>query len=581
MFFILTFLLFTSLGFPSPTFALEEFETRQSIDYQVDNRGHANVKQTLTVKNNLSQIYPKQYRLQLSQPDIGQIKAYDQKGEMALTIEQKDDLTIIDLTLNDPQTGQGKENSFTLEYKVEQFAKIKGLVWEITTPQFNDLAQLESLDLTLNIPLSFGNLTYTSQKPQKNSQSSLTYRQILYQKPQLSQKILLAFGQYQLFDFQLKYHLENQSSENQKQEIPIPPSTLHQLITIKELSPRPENINPDQDGNWLAQYTLEPQTTLDISLQGQAKMDRFSLPQSSPPDSSLYTSSSNFWPTQDPTIKSIAQSLSSPRKIYDYVVETLEYDYQNVSANHRQGALSALLNPQHALCTEFTDLFITLSRSRGIPAREVQGFAHTTNPKIKPINQNTDILHAWPEYYDQNKKEWVPVDPTWGKTTGGIDYFSSLDLNHLSFVFHGLDSQLPQSPGFYKADPNQKTIQIDFAKEEIETSVQEAQLELKEEDNALYLYVKNPNNTALFDLNLRSENLSLDQKINTLPPFSYQKLELETQANRLFDQAYLIKLNDNSHLLKNPQHPGIFLPLTLIAVILLLVSTFLFIKKKK
>ncbi|NCC70435.1 hypothetical protein EOM09_02540, partial [bacterium] len=41
--------------------------------------------------------------------------------------------------------------------------------------------------------------------------------------------------------------------------------------------------------------------------------------------------------------------------------------------------------PNSSICTDFTDLFITLARAKGIPAREVQGFAYTNNSKIKPI----------------------------------------------------------------------------------------------------------------------------------------------------------------------------------------------------
>ena len=92
---------------------------------------------------------------------------------------------------------------------------------------------------------------------------------------------------------------------------------------------------------------------------------------------------------------------------------------------------------------EFTDLFITIARSAGIPAREVNGFAYTENPDIQPLSLVNDVLHAWPEYYDSEKGVWIPVDPTWGSTTGGVDYFSKLDLRHFTFVVHGKDSTKP------------------------------------------------------------------------------------------------------------------------------------------
>ncbi len=577
------FILFTLFFFfltPSPALALEEFSITQNLNYQIDARGNATVKQTLIIKNNLSQIYPKEYHLNLSQPDISQINAYDNEGQMDLKTQEKEDVTLVDLVLNNPKVGQGEENQFTLEYKISQFVKAKGRVWELTTPKFNDFEKIESLNLDLFIPLAFGDITYTSKRPSRNNQSSLTHRQLTYTKNELTDKVLIAFGQFQLFDFKLNYFLKNPSSESQTQEITIPPSTSRQFITIRSFRPKPENIISDQDGNWIAQYLLKPQESLDIILEGQAKIDHFSPPSSQTVDPSLYTSSDQFWPSEDPTIQSISKNLDTPQKIYEYVQTNLDYDYENISAGHRKGALSALLDPTKSLCTEFTDLFITLARSRGIAAREVQGFAYTNNLKVKPTNQDTDILHAWPEYLDEKKNEWIPVDPTWGKTTGGIDYFHELDLNHLSFVFHGINSQKPLSPGFYKGPTNQKTIQVEFAQKELEYEQEKPTLELQKENQSLVLVIKNPNNTALYDLSLDSKKLNLEAKISTLPPFSYQKIELNPQKiSRILDQNFTINLNQTPLSISNPFRQKLFLPLVSITVILSIIG-FIFLKKK-
>lgn len=73
-----------------------------------------------------------------------------------------------------------------------------------------------------------------------------------------------------------------------------------------------------------------------------------------------------------------------------------------------------------------------------------------------------DVLHAWPEYYDKDKNSWVMVDPTWGSTTGGVDYFSTLDFDHLTFVIKGLDSNYPIPAGGYKtsSDENKKDVLV-------------------------------------------------------------------------------------------------------------------------
>src|SRR5205085_322452 len=146
-----------------------------------------------------------------------------------------------------------------------------------------------------------------------------------------------------------------------------------------------------------------------------------------------------YWQTNDPAIKALGQELKTPKDIYEYVVKTLSYDFTRVTDDKpRLGAALALKNPTSAVCREFTDLFIAIARSAGIPAREVDGFAYTENAKQRPLSLVKDILHAWPEYYDTNKKTWVMVDPTWGSTTGGIDYFQVLDLDHFAFAIKGI-----------------------------------------------------------------------------------------------------------------------------------------------
>ena len=114
---------------------------------------------------------------------------------------------------------------------------------------------------------------------------------------------------------------------------------------------------------------------------------------------------------------------------------------------------------------EFTDTFIALSRAAGIPAREINGYAYTENPHVQPMGMVSDVLHSWPEYYDKEKNFWVPIDPTWGNTTGGVDFFHKLDLRHFAFVIHGVDSSKPYPPGSYKLGANpQKDVYVSFGK---------------------------------------------------------------------------------------------------------------------
>ena len=152
--------------------------------------------------------------------------------------------------------------------------------------------------------------------------------------------------------------------------------------------------------------------------------------------------------------------------MYDYVVKTLTYSTGDLSeGSSRQGAVEAFENPEQAVCQEFSDTFITLARAAAIPARRNTGYGYAENDDLRPSSFEGDILHAWPEYWNEEKELWIPIDPTWGDTTGGIDYFSNFDLNHIVFAINGNSSTTPYPAGSYKSTGNEaaKDVTISFA----------------------------------------------------------------------------------------------------------------------
>jgi hypothetical protein len=113
---------------------------------------------------------------------------------------------------------------------------------------------------------------------------------------------------------------------------------------------------------------------------------------------------------------------------------------------------------------EFTDVFVAIARAAGIPARQAIGYAYTTNTKLRPLSLVTDVLHAWPEYYDSTLGIWVPIDPTWESTTGGVDYFNKLDFNHIVFAINGIRDDYPYPAGSYRpTGKGGKILDIQFA----------------------------------------------------------------------------------------------------------------------
>ncbi len=514
------FYLFLILFFliPKSIFAANEFNISQQIQYQIDNSGNATVTQQIELTNNYSQIYPKEYQITLSSNQIENITGSDNLGNIIKSIDQQNESTTINIVFNQENTGKNKTTKFKLNYNIKTLAQNKGNTWEIALPENQSSGYASQTEITITVPSSFGNLSFTSAPPQKNiflnNQTELYFQNIS------TSKILLIFGDYQLFDFKFKYFLENSSSEKQTLSVAFPPETTSQKITYRSIIPAPKNINIDPDGNYLASYELNPNQELEINIDGQAKIIHTNLnyadikPQQ-------YTTSDIFWETNDPSLIQIANQLKNVKDIYRYVVNTLSYKTDDYDTSIRQGATMAVTFPNSVLCTEFTDLFITLCRIKGIPAREVEGFAYSNNTKIKPININTDILHAWPQYYDTSKKAWISVDPTWEKTTNGIDYFNDLDPNHFAFVFHGIDSQQPISAGGYKNRQNIKTINVEFAKNELKNEM--TPLVVKTISKAFQtpkIKITNPNYNSASKLFLSIKSINFKQEITLIPPLS-------------------------------------------------------------
>jgi len=211
----------------------------------------------------------------------------------------------------------------------------------------------------------------------------------------------------------------------------------------------------------------------------------------------------------------------------------------------RQGAVQALNNPDDVICTEFTDLFIALSRAAGVPAREINGYAYSTNPQLLPLATITDVLHAWPEYWDKSKQLWIQVDPTW-ENTSNIDYFNKLDMTHLAFVIHGQNSQTPLPAGAYQNQNNlEKNIFVSFATPPDSIISQNLQLHFDlpnklspQQEADGYLEINNINPLAAYNQEIRiwGENIAgeeVNKEITVIPPFGKERVKFTVKNNNI------------------------------------------------
>lgn len=517
-----------------------EFTTDYVVTYTVKDTGITTVTNKITLTNVFSNLYATSYTIILDSITPSNIKAYDENGPLEVIQNKDEKTTNIEIKFKSPVVGKDKSRTFYVSFDESSFAIRTGEVWEVSIPRLSENANFSSYYINLEIPKELGEEAYISPNPRNRSEDNgfLKYE---FSKVDVEKTgIVAGFGQFQVFNFTLNYHLENPLSREAVTEITLPPDTAFQKVYYENINPRPTSMEVDSDGNWIAKYTLKSRERVDVVANGYVQIFASIRPFPRPNQEVLNQNlvESQYWEVNNPKITEISKNLKTPRDIYNYVSQNLKYDISRVRPNvERLGAVGALENTTSAICMEFTDLFIALARSAGIPAREINGFAYTENPDIQPLSLVNDVLHAWPEYYDFERGAWIPVDPTWGSTTGGVDYFSKLDLRHFAFVIHGKDSTKPYPAGSYKLGSNpQKDVFVSFGTLPKERNISlsiNAKIDvwIPLVSNRLEIEVVNPGPSANYNINpivlFDGKSVEGIESIPTLLPFQSYKTYID------------------------------------------------------
>ena len=105
-------------------------------------------------------------------------------------------------------------------------------------------------------------------------------------------------------------------------------------------------------------------------------------------------------------------------KFFDYVVNHMEY-YNFLEED--RGAEKALKQGKGD-CTEYSELMVTLSRVKGIPAKIIKGFI--------PLNDGGLGYHNWVEVYF-SQYGWVAFDPTHADHPNSKTTFSTMENKYI------------------------------------------------------------------------------------------------------------------------------------------------------
>jgi hypothetical protein len=120
--------------------------------------------------------------------------------------------------------------------------------------------------------------------------------------------------------------------------------------------------------------------------------------------------------------------------IVDWVHNYIKYDE---AAFGNEMTIEEILKVRRGVCSQYSKLFVELSRYVGIPAFSVAGLSYN-------IDKGEFIDHAWAYIYVMGN--WIPMDPTWNIYSGKLPIshiytYGTIENVGVSFTSYGYKNQ--------------------------------------------------------------------------------------------------------------------------------------------
>lgn len=186
------------------------------------------------------------------------------------------------------------------------------------------------------------------------------------------------------------------------------------------------------------------------------------------------------------------------------------------------------------------------------------------------------------------------VDPTWENTTGGVDYFNKLDLNHFVFAIKGSSSSNPPPAGSYKyfgQDSHDVKVTLsdtDFlGKPQLDVAIEAGQPIFAGFPGKIKVKISNVGN-ALFPstlFGLTAQKLSIldasSKELGPIPAFGTAEFDFNIRTRSLFDSyqdevvVLVGELKFTKEVLVKPFFLFQTIPLITVGVVLMMVAIYL------
>lgn len=217
--------------------------------------------------------------------------------------------------------------------------------------------------------------------------------------------------------------------------VPLPQNTTFQRSYVVSMDPPPLRYAVDEDGNAYAVVLVEVEPGSSVWLKTEYRVSVagyriVSTPRAWPPLDAVkrYTSSSGYWNIYNETLISLAYRVAyadapydAARRLAEWVVGRVSYRVQFSRMGSDHAVVRRLLD--YAIvgdCVEVADVYVTMARILGLPARTAYGLLLAERSGRMWLNMTTLIEegdrliehwggHMWPQVYFAGIG-WVDVD---------------------------------------------------------------------------------------------------------------------------------------------------------------------------
>lgn len=486
--------------------------------------------------------------------------------------------TTIGIDLPQLTLGQDNKQHIVISYIDPAAVWRTGNTHRIQIPGITS-SEYASREVEITVPSSFGQPTKSWPETSQHIQTDSTQTSIFTQVG--AEPISQQYGDSQAYTLSFSAPLTNPSQNAGLLQLALPPDTQYQKSTYNKLEPKPTSVTKDPDGNWIASFRVEAQST--TTVQGELTIELTTTPHTELPTTfhKNLTNSTPHWTTQNASWDTF--------KANHTILET----YQQLLAANALDATSITRNAEDTFhqnkpfsCAELADAVVTIARKNGVAARLVTGVTSVLHSESYPncITSN-QTLHSWVEIFDQSNKTWLPIDPVWEVSSGGVSFFNRPDLAHITLVTNGYSSDLPSAlgsqttPATFTLTPT-ATQQAQPQTSQLEVSFHPYVLWGIPLPGVYHLRVKNTGSQALYAVPISistQPTISHFQSVTTLPsilPYETHEVTTVITTNTLLGaQVSEVQLALGSHasthtVLAGPAYASIFnLPPVIIGLV--------------